>query len=580
MVHKSSLTLPGFPDLDRLRRYQEPASQPQEMTLGPYSPPHHSPYGSYPPQQFRSHWNLQSHSHYPPPYDHLSSNKSIDPYFHNYGYFTPPASHHTNSTMATPDADEMEQFQRLSDQYQADLPGPLIGNKKPLSDLVTEYAQADQAYVVKTTALAVTHTAYRPIKGDGQCGWRGAVFGYFEILLKSGDLGLIAQELVRLQSFEQTMRAVGIDYDIIIDMFDYTWELFDAIKSAIERGDKNEAVLLEALNDENKSNSIVYHFKMMTSSFMQLQSDRYEAFLEMPVAQYCLTRIDPANQEIDHIGLQALTDAVIAPAYIALEVSYLDRSTGDEVTPHQFVLNSQGWPTIRLIYRPGHYDIIYKDDKPIQVFFQSSAPQYVAPLGNEIFKGDMEALNLQSYMFPNANVMSSHSLVGPSLGSSSNTFQSHLQRPPPMSFTDTNATEQSYFPPVSSHTATLPQQQQQAPPPPPPPPPPPAGVRSHSLPYRTYSSPMIQTHPQMSPSSQSPSSPSPITTKSGLPNHKTNEAKIRYNENCFNFNIHRHESLPLDPGSFGSSALSQAHFANSDFQPQMWNAEEEYGKRE
>jgi ubiquitin thioesterase protein OTUB1 len=91
---------------------------------------------------------------------------------------------------------------------------------------------------------------------------------------------------------------------------------------------------------------------MMTSSFMQLQSDRYEAFLEMPVQQYCLTRIDPANQEIDHIGLQALTDAVIAPAYIGVEVSYLDRSTGNEVTPHPFTLNSQDWPTIRLIYRP------------------------------------------------------------------------------------------------------------------------------------------------------------------------------------------------------------------------------------
>ena len=194
------------------------------------------------------------------------------------------------------------------------------------------------------------------------------MFGYFEILLGSGDLGLITQEHVRLQSFEQTMRAVGIDYDIIIDMFDYTWELFDALKSAIEHGNKNEAVLLDCMNDQGRSDSIVYHFKvcmalarrnfladggqMMTSAFMRIQSERYEAFLEMPVASYCESRIDPANQEIDHIGLQALTDAVIAPAYIGLEVSYLDRSTGDEVTPHPFVLDSQGWPTIRLIYRP------------------------------------------------------------------------------------------------------------------------------------------------------------------------------------------------------------------------------------
>jgi ubiquitin thioesterase protein OTUB1 len=91
---------------------------------------------------------------------------------------------------------------------------------------------------------------------------------------------------------------------------------------------------------------------MMTSAFMELHPDRYEAFLEMSVQQYRLTRIDPSNQEIDHVGLQALTDAVIAPAYIAVEVSYLDRSTGDEVTAYQFVDNAKGWPTVRLIYRP------------------------------------------------------------------------------------------------------------------------------------------------------------------------------------------------------------------------------------
>lgn len=92
--------------------------------------------------------------------------------------------------------------------------------------------------------------------------------------------------------------------------------------------------------------------QMMTSAFMQVNSTQYEPFLETSVGEYCLQRIDPANQEIDHIGMQALTDAVIAPAYIGLEVLYLDRSTGDEATPHQFVPDSQQWPTIRLIYRP------------------------------------------------------------------------------------------------------------------------------------------------------------------------------------------------------------------------------------
>lgn len=68
------------------------------------------------------------------------------------------------------------------------------------------------------------------------------------------------------------MRAVGIDYDIIVDMFDYTWDLFDDIHKAIGRGDQSESVLLETMNDENKSNSIVYHIKVCPTPLSQYMS--------------------------------------------------------------------------------------------------------------------------------------------------------------------------------------------------------------------------------------------------------------------------------------------------------------------
>ncbi|OQV04333.1 hypothetical protein CLAIMM_09230 isoform 1 [Cladophialophora immunda] len=525
------------------------------MTFCPEPLPFHSLSGPFPPQQNpRPRLRFQPDSQHSLTYEYFPEL----PYNQHYGYPTPAASNRTASAMATPDVDEMEQFQQLSDQYQPNLPGPLIGSKKPLSDLVTEYAQADSTYVVKTRALEATHSAYRQVKGDGQCGWRGAVFGYFEILLRSGDPSLITQELVRLRSFEQTMRSVGIDYDIIIDMFDFTWELFDALKSAVERGDTNEAVLLDSLNDENISNSIVYHFKMMTSSFMQLQPDRYEAFLEMPVQQYCLTRIDPANQEIDHVGLQALTDAVIAPAYIALEVAYLDRSTGDEVTSYHFVDNAKGWPTIRLIYRPGHYDIIYKEDQMpaqgpqrLQVYLQTDTPQYITPQRPEVFKSeDPQALDELSFMFPHAT----QAMTDSSLSFSSNgVFSPRFQSPPALIYAQSNSAQGSYFPhmpPNTFHAIPPPQHQtQQAAPPPP--------VRTHSLPQRSYSSTMLQLTPQISPSPQSPQPPSPATPNSAvtkpvvMPNSKPNEPQIRYNENCFNYSLQGNKSIPLDPASFG-----------------------------
>ena len=132
-------------------------------------------------------------------------------------------------------------------------------------------------------ALATSYDAYRRIKGDGQCGWRGefvqrsifpvlpvtgTVFGYFEILLKSGDLGLVIQEHVRIQSYSEMMKNVGMDYDLLVDMFDNTFDLFREIQKVLEAGEANESALMNAFNDEIVSNSIVYHFKASIESLV------------------------------------------------------------------------------------------------------------------------------------------------------------------------------------------------------------------------------------------------------------------------------------------------------------------------
>lgn len=90
----------------------------------------------------------------------------------------------------------------------------------------------------------------------------------------------------------------------------------------------------------------------MTSTFLKLNASLYEGFLEVPVEEYCATKIEATNQEIEQPGLFALTTGVIAPGGFGLEVLYLDRSEGDDVTPYNFVPEGQHLPTITLLYRP------------------------------------------------------------------------------------------------------------------------------------------------------------------------------------------------------------------------------------
>lgn len=86
---------------------------------------------------------------------------------------------------------------------------------------------------------------------------------------------------------------------------------------------------------------------------MKSNPNQYQPYLEQPLLEYCQTHVDVFDQEIEQITLQALTDGIIAPSGLAVVVMYLDRSDGDQVTPHHLVSDAApGSATITLLYRP------------------------------------------------------------------------------------------------------------------------------------------------------------------------------------------------------------------------------------
>ena len=99
--------------------------------------------------------------------------------------------------------------------------------------------------------------------------------------------------------------------------------------------------------------------QMITSAQLKLNPDDYAPFVpDMDVVTYCSNHVDPFYEEIEHIGIKAVVDAIINPAGIAIEYLYLDRSPGDEVTPYSFPLYDEKGnerkdvQSIRLLYRP------------------------------------------------------------------------------------------------------------------------------------------------------------------------------------------------------------------------------------
>jgi len=147
-------------------------------------------------------------------------------------------------------------------------------------------------------------------------------------------------------------------------------------------------------------------------------SDYAPWLLGQTVDQYCSHHVMPMGAEIDNVSLSALKDVLLSSAGIALEVLYLDRTEGSEVNMHRFdPVNYHGGitiGTIRLLYRPGHYDILYKiEDLPQQpmTYLQFGSHVHDDPAGELGMPDFMTMIPGMSFVNPH-QAWTSHSGYG------------------------------------------------------------------------------------------------------------------------------------------------------------------------
>ncbi|KAF2273646.1 cysteine proteinase [Westerdykella ornata] len=461
--------------------------------------------------------------------------------------------------------DELAQMQRLSNDYVPEDTGPLVGERQSTTELTAEYANGDPIYRTKTAALPRKYAFYRRCRGDGHCGWRAIAFSYFETLIRVADVGKLDVEQVRLKSMQNLLNAAGHSDDIVGDFAEETFGLMQelAILMTTPNSDPCEH-LLRNFNDYSRSMAIVTHFKLLASAWIQAHPDDYLPFvLDYPdLKSYCEENFERAVCEIDHVGVAALSEAVVKPAGFALEVLYLDRSPGDEInhTYRAEPLAQEGFPitnppTLRLLYRPGHYDVLYRaEDFPVVI--PPQAPIQVALVG-QTGRYDPGAIAAPIHDYSDLLL----SIPGAKMWEAQPTYDFNLNPSPPPQVV-----------PVSSY-APVPTP---APPPAEPihdfvPPPHAPQVNSHPAP-RHHSIQLEQpvalpVHP-----------PPPMSLERGLP--MTIERTEPFRPSAYTlepgFGANQMHALPFQTSIFRNSHYNTAHFLNPDFQPEEWSPGAEY----
>ncbi|XP_054154524.1 ubiquitin thioesterase OTUB1-like [Oppia nitens] len=230
----------------------------------------------------------------------------------------------------------------------------LVGPRLELTRLSDEYSSEDLIYQQKIADLQENYLFIRKTRPDGNCFFRAFTFKYFEYLLND------KQELNRFwpiaeQSKEQIVKQGYTEYTIE-DFYD----MFMDILKRISEGMTLEELI--QLFNEQSSDFIVCYIRLITSVHLQRESDFFSNFIEghRTVVEFCKQEVEPMYKESDHIHIIALTTVF----KVGVRIVYMDRGAEGKINTHDFGIddNSSQTPKVFLLYRPGHYDILYPKD--------------------------------------------------------------------------------------------------------------------------------------------------------------------------------------------------------------------------
>ncbi|XP_077229661.1 ubiquitin thioesterase otubain-like protein [Tasmannia lanceolata] len=270
------------------------------------------------------------------------------------------------------DDDIMQQQSLIREQESEKM--PFVGDKEPVSALADEYQSGSPVLQEKVKMLIEQYAAIRRTRGDGNCFFRSFMLAYLEHILESQDKVEVDRVKASVEQCKKTLQSLGYADFTFEDFFAEFHEQLESVFQGEESPISHDE-LLRRSRDKLISDCVVMFFRFVTSGEIRKRSEFFEPFIlgltNGTVDQFCKSSVEPMGEESDHVHITALSDALGVP----IRVVYLDRSSCDSsgnvnINHHDFLPAtsdpqnattglSTGAPFITLLYRPGHYDVLY-----------------------------------------------------------------------------------------------------------------------------------------------------------------------------------------------------------------------------
>lgn len=257
---------------------------------------------------------------------------------------------------------------------------PLVSAPAPLATLLPEYQDNPRSgFAAGIGCLASRYAAFRRVRGDGNCFYRCFLFGFLEQLVRRRERGAAAPaeaaavaaaaaaeaERVRVLAVVRQSKddLVSIGYEeVAIDTF---WEVLVEFLEDLPNTSLSE--LETQFNEANgPAEYMVWYCRALCAGYMKRNGDRFLPFIlslddgsgtaVADIGQFCRQEVEPMGRECEQVQIIALCEALS----VGVSIEYLDGAplaSGGTLPCVQ--LPESLTPQINLLYRPGHYDLLY-----------------------------------------------------------------------------------------------------------------------------------------------------------------------------------------------------------------------------
>ena len=139
-------------------------------------------------------------------------------------------------------------------------------------------------------------------------------------------------------------------------------DLLDFLATSEKDMAEKKKILHEKLTEEQGiSDYASWYLRVIVAAYLKADPDRFLGFLEndcYDIATFCTREVEPMGKECGMVQVLALAEAF----QVWAKIEYLDRNSqmGNGSGPVVHCFGNEKGLELNLLYRPGHYDILYK----------------------------------------------------------------------------------------------------------------------------------------------------------------------------------------------------------------------------